>query len=133
MTTYEFVTICLGLNKWTLDLCDIWEKRFDLFDGQGISGSMVRKAIDSWRYGSRMDECILDYHLRKIGERIIKEYAGTDDEFLVRKFVEEKFDYSIDGRCSSAILDEHNIESLDEAKRIIDEFIENYRLITGKE
>ena len=133
MTTFEFVTVCLGLNKWTLELCDIWEEKFDLFDTLGISGSMLGNAIDSWKYGSRMDECILDYYLRKINERIIEEYKGTDDAFLVRKFVEEKFDYSIDGRCSRAILDGHHIQSLNEAVKIIDEFIENYKLITGKE
>lgn len=133
MTTFEFVTVCLGLNKWTLELCDIWEEKFDLFDTLGISGSMLGKAIDSWKYGSRMDECILDYYLREINERIIEEYKGTDDAFLVRKFVEEKFDYSIDGRCSRAILDGHYIQSLNEAVKIIDEFIENYKLITGKE
>ena len=132
MTTFEFVASCVGLHEYYLEICDQWEKNFEL-DEAGISEEDVKYALEGWSYGETMESYIFDYYAELVHTKIQGEYEGTAHEKVVYDFLDKKFDVWINGRDTDIYLDGNTIYDLADAIRIIDEFIENYKLITGKE
>lgn len=122
MTTFEFVACCVGLHEYDLEICDQWEKNFEL-DEAGISEKDVESALEGWSYGEMIESYIFDYYAELVRTKIHGEYKGTAHEEVVYDFLEKKFEVCINGRCTDIIIDGEIIYDLEDAKRIIDEYL----------
>lgn len=122
MTTFEFVVCCVGLYEYDLEICDQWEKNFEL-DEAGISENEVEFALEGWRYGNQMESYIFDYYAELVRTKIQGEYEGTAHEKVVNDFLDKKFEVYINGRCTNIILDGETIYDLEDAKRTIDKYL----------